>query len=231
MMLARVAGRVNRVKASRNAPRLDQHIDQHASLPPSSYNSPSAPVSRRDPLKPNHLLTTNMLRPPAAASNPGCASPRARLISTPAHAPCVLSSGTILGVWSAFVEHRLDADADGRLAVSLTRCPHKRETCRNRAAHPRHDVSYITNAEGAHSFILSSSTRILTDITCICAISYSTNLQRLRLLQGAHPTGSSLVSTPSDTLSLSTSTSPHLPRLRLPLMRTVGQAAPPAASE
>ncbi|KAI5119898.1 hypothetical protein M0805_003702 [Coniferiporia weirii] len=28
-----------------------------------------------------------------------------------------------------------------------TRCPHKKETCRNRANHPRHDVVYITNAE------------------------------------------------------------------------------------
>lgn len=34
------------------------------------------------------------------------------------------------------------------LFISYYRCPHIREICRNRTAHPRMDVLYLTNAEG-----------------------------------------------------------------------------------
>jgi len=57
------------------------------------------------------------------------------------------------------------------------RCPHVKEVCRNKSAHPRIDVVYLKNAEG-ESNPLSTAERPPD-------YRISSNLQRVRLLQGS----------------------------------------------
>lgn len=60
------------------------------------------------------------------------------------------------------------------------RCPHVKDVCRNRAAHPRCDVVYLKNAEGM--FLASSCTATAV----LKRVAYSADLQRVWVLQGMY---------------------------------------------
>ena len=61
-----------------------------------------------------------------------------------AHVRCAKSSNRVAGTNLIFPYPALAL----LICLAPVRCPHVRETCRNRALHPKCDVVYLKNAEG-----------------------------------------------------------------------------------
>lgn len=101
--------------------------------------------------------------------------PSAPCSRPPAHARCARSSDL------AVPGMLLPPPPSPSPYTSPSRCPHVKETCRNTAAHPRHEVMYLKNAEGQSIIIPTVPLSAGSDP----ASTDSTDLQWVRILQGS----------------------------------------------